>query len=453
MLFDHETGILLHPTSLPGKWGIGTLGSEAYDCARWMADSNVSVWQVLPLTQPVYANSPYQALSSFAGNPLLISPEKLFRMGLLSANELDSAEVESSSSVSWKKLSGRTTLLKLAADRGVKAGIPGFEDFLKKNWVKEWGWFAAMKEMNSGKPWILWNNTAPPDPDSILIHSMIQYLFHLQWMDLKKYCNSLGIRILGDLPIYTAHDSSDVFFNRALFKLHENGSPSVVAGVPPDYFSKTGQLWGNPVYNWNACARSGFRWWTTRIELTMQLHDAVRIDHFRGFSEYWEIPAEEKTAINGRWVKGPGIDLFAAIERELGTLPVVAEDLGLITQSVHDLRKKCGFPGMIVLHFALQDPEFSIDSIEPSSVIYTGTHDNDTTAGWIASTGRKLGFTSVGSVIQIALSSSSELAVIPMQDILELDSSARMNTPSSASGNWSWRMTELPETQDLSRGS
>ena len=273
-------------------------------------------------------------------------------------------------------------------------------------------------------------------------------------MDLKEYCNSLGIRILGDIPIYTAHDSCDVFFNRELFKLDENGLPSVVAGVPPDYFSQTGQLWGNPVYDWNACARSGFRWWTRRIGSTMQLHDAVRIDHFRGFSEYWEIPAGEKTAVNGKWVNGPGIDLFTAMKKELGTLPVVAEDLGLITQSVHDLRKKCGFPGMIVLHFALQDPEFSIDSIEPASVIYTGTHDNDTTAGWIASTGGELGFSSVNSVIQIALSSSSELAVIPMQDILKLNSSARMNTPSSTSfSNWSWRMTGLPEIQDLSRNS
>ncbi|MCK5034774.1 MAG: 4-alpha-glucanotransferase [Candidatus Sabulitectum sp.] len=453
MLFDRETGILLHPTSLSGKWGIGTLGSEAFDFARWMADSGVSVWQVLPLTQPVYANSPYQALSSFAGNPLLISPAELFRTGLLSGTELDSAQVSSFSTVSWKKLSCRTALLGLAASRGVKAGIPGFEDFLKKSWVKEWSWFAAKKEMNSGRPWILWDNTDTPDPDSLLIHSMIQYFFHLQWMNLKKYCNSLGIRILGDIPIYAAHDSCDVFFNRELFKLDENGSPSAVAGVPPDYFSQTGQLWGNPVYDWDACARSGFRWWTRRIGSTIQLHDAVRIDHFRGFSQYWEISAGEKTAVNGKWVNGPGIDLFTAMEKELGTLPVVAEDLGLITQSVHDLRKECGFPGMIVLHFALQDPGFSIDSIEPASVIYTGTHDNDTTAGWIGSTGRELGFSSVNSVIQIALSSSSELAVIPMQDILELDSSARMNTPSSASGNWSWRMTGLPEVQDLSRSS
>lgn len=453
MLFDHETGILLHPTSLPGKWGIGTLGSEAFDFARWMADSGVSVWQVLPLTQPVYANSPYQALSSFAGNPLLISPAELFKMGLLSGTELDSAQVGSLSAVSWKKLSCRTALLCLAASRGVKAGVPGFEKFLKKSWVKEWSWFAAMKEMNSGRPWTLWSNAAPPDPDSLLIHSMIQYFFHVQWMNLKKYCNSLGIRILGDLPIYTAHDSCDVFFNKELFKLDKNGLPSVVAGVPPDYFSQTGQLWGNPVYDWNACAKSGFRWWTRRVGSTMQLHDAVRIDHFRGFSEYWEIPAGERTAVNGKWVNGPGIDLFTAMEKELGALPVVAEDLGLITQSVHDLRKKCGFPGMIVLHFALQDPGFSIDSVEPASVIYTGTHDNDTTAGWIGSTGCELGFRSVNSVIQIALSSSSELAVIPMQDILELDSSARMNTPSSASGNWSWRMTALPAIQDLSRSS
>ncbi|MCK5786604.1 MAG: 4-alpha-glucanotransferase [Candidatus Sabulitectum sp.] len=451
MLFAEETGVLLHPTSLPGKWGIGTLGSEASQFIRWMADSGFTVWQVLPLSPPVHANSPYQALSSFAGNPLLISLEELFKLGLLSSAELASSESVCSPVVSRERLQGRIQLLKLAATRALKAGLAGFEEFSLLPWVKEWSLFATEKEMNGGTAWTLRRNTSPAPEGSQRVHSMIQYFFHLQWARVKEECNSLGIRILGDIPIYTAHDSSDVFFNRELFKLNQDGMPSVVAGVPPDYFSSTGQLWGNPVYDWDACAQSGYRWWTSRMAAALQLFDAVRIDHFRGFAEYWEVPAGEKTAVNGKWVKGPGIKLFTEMEKALGKLPVVAENLGLITPSVHELRKLCGFPGMVVLQFALMDPDFSIASVEPATVIYTGTHDNDTTAGWIEKTGRQLGFNSVSSVVDLALASPAYLAVIPMQDILELGSSARMNTPSVASGNWNWRMTELPAVRSFSR--
>jgi 4-alpha-glucanotransferase len=282
---------------------------------------------------------------------------------------------------------------------------------------------------------------------------MIQFFFMRQWMELKDHCNSLGIRILGDIPIYTAHDSTDVFYNRELFKLNAEGLPSAVAGVPPDYFSTTGQLWGNPVYDWEACANSEYRWWTERMQAALNLYDSVRIDHFRGFAEYWEIPSGEKTAVNGKWVKGPGVDLFKQIEKSLGKLPLIAEDLGLITPSVHRLREECGFPGMVVLQFALQNPEFLVAEIDPDSVIYTGTHDNDTTTGWIRSTGKKLGYNSVGTLIQMALDSPAGLAVVPMQDILRLSSRARMNTPSKKSGNWSWRMTEFPETVSLFRNN
>lgn len=451
MLFNDDTGILLHPTSLPGRWGIGTLGSEAMSFARWMANSGITVWQVLPVSPPVYANSPYQALSSFAGNPLLISPEELFKHGFLSSAELQTTEVESSSSVNWERLSGRTALLELAAIRALKSGIPGFEDFYSLLRVKEWAGFAAKKASNKGKPWFRWKNTTPPRANSALVHGMIQYFFHMQWMRLKNHCNSLGIRILGDIPIYSAHDSSDVYFNRELFKLDKNGQPSVMAGVPPDYFSETGQLWGNPVYNWDVCAGSGYRWWIKRLSMALELFDAVRIDHFRGFAEFWEIPAGDTTAVNGEWVKGPGIELFRQMEKTLGILPVVAEDLGLITPSVHELRKLCGFPGMVVLQFALQNPDFSLSEVDPASVIYTGTHDNDTTAGWINSVGGHLGFNSVASLLNMALSSPAGLAVLPMQDVLELDSSTRMNTPSVISGNWSWRMTEMPGIRSFSR--
>ena len=453
MLFAEETGVLLHPTSLPGEWGVGTLGREAFRFAEWMAGSGLTVWQLLPLSPPVYANSPYQALSSSAGNPLLISPHELFNQGFISSKELASAKSENSSTVSWERLSGRVALLKQAAERAIEEDIPGFQEFYKQKWVKEWAFFAAKKEMNGGLPWTLWRSTNPPDENNSSVHAMIQFLFNQQWMQLKNHCNSLGISILGDIPIYAAHDSADVFFNRKLFKLNADGLPYAVAGVPPDYFSTTGQLWGNPVYDWEACANSEFQWWTERVQATFSLYDTVRIDHFRGFAEYWEIPAGEKTAVNGRWEKGPGIDLFNQMEKSLGKLPLIAEDLGLITPSVHHLRELCGFPGMVVLQFALQNPEFAADKIDPNSVIYTGTHDNDTTAGWIRSTGKQLGYNSVSSLIQMALDSPAELAVIPMQDILQLNSKARMNTPSKKSGNWSWRMTDFPETVSLYRGN
>ncbi len=453
MLFTKDTGVLLHPTSLPGEWGIGTLGREAFRFAEWMTHSGFNVWQVLPLSPPVYANSPYQALSSVAGNPLLISPYELYKQGYISSTELASAKSENKSTVCWESLLGRTELLKLAAARAVKNGVPGFQEFREQQWVKEWEWFAAKKEMNNGLPWTLWTNTNPPSESRSAVHAMIQFFFFQQWSKLKDHCNSLGIRILGDIPIYTAHDSVDVFFNRDLFKLDEEGLPTFVAGVPPDYFSTTGQLWGNPVYNWDACAASEYSWWTERIKAALKMYDAVRIDHFRAFDEYWEIPSGANTAVDGKWVKGPGIDLFNQLQKSIGKLPLIAEDLGLITSSVHELRKLCGFPGMVVLQFALQNPEFVAAEVDSSSVIYTGTHDNDTTVGWIDSTGKNLGYNSVGSLIEMALDSPSGLAVIPMQDILQLDSSARMNTPSKDSGNWSWRMKEFTETVPVIRGN
>jgi len=415
-----------------------------------MADTGAGVWQVLPLGPPVYNHSPYQALSSFAGNPLLVSPEELFKQGYLSAAELDSARAPCSAAVNWHSLENRKALLTAAAHRALNSGAAGFDSFYERPHVREWSRFAAAKEINGSLPWTQWSNTET-DIEQQLMYGMIQYFFHTQWMNLKKHCNSLGIRILGDIPVYAAHDSTDVYFNRELFKLNEQGEPTVVAGVPPDYFSKTGQLWGNPVYNWNSCAASGYRWWTQRMAEALSLFDAVRIDHFRGFSRYWEVPAGEATAENGRWVDGPGASLFTHMEKALGKLPVVAEDLGVITPSVCALRQQCGFPGMVVLQFALQDSSFSIDHMDSNSVIYTGTHDNDTTAGWIKSA--DTGFNSVRSVVELALGSPADLAVLPMQDVLELGSSARMNTPGSSSGNWKWRMLEIPRlTPSYARG-
>lgn len=451
MLFSRETGALLHPTSLPGPWGIGTLGSEAEEFIRWMAASGITVWQVLPLSPPVYANSPYQALSSFALNPLLVSPEVLVEEGYLQPAEVKHERIEPGSTVNWEALRNRLPLLEKAAHRALSSSPDGFNEFLSLRWVQEWSRFAAKKEMNLGKPWHLWKNSSPPARDRELIHGMIQFFLHRQWSALRRLCFSLGIRILGDVPIYTAHDSSDVFFNRSIFKLLPSGLPAYLAGVPPDYFSRTGQLWGNPVYDWKESKATGHGWWISRIKRAIELFDAVRIDHFRGFDSYWEIPAGAETAADGRWVKGPGYPFFETLEKNLGKLPLIAEDLGVITESVCRLRRKCGFPGMTVLQFALQDPEFRVKNISSSTILYTGTHDNDTTAGWISSKGCSLGYGSVDEIVSMALSSPAVLAVIPMQDILKLESTARMNTPATAEGNWSFRLVSLPEHSSLSR--
>lgn len=451
MLFNRETGILLHPTSLPGPWGIGTLGSEAEVFIGWMADSGATVWQILPISPPVCNNSPYQALSSFALNPLLLSPEKLAEDGLLLPSELNSSRSQCGPSVDWRITSRRSQLIEMAASRALTCPHPGFEDFASREWVRRWSRFAAKKELNSMRPWHLWKNLAPPPEQRVMVHSMVQFLLERQWQSVRSLAISMGIRILGDVPVYTALDSSDVYCNRSIFKLDPLGSPTFVAGVPPDYFSKTGQLWGNPVYNWTDSAATGHRWWTNRMRRSLELFDTVRIDHFRGFESYWEIPAGSSTAENGRWSKGPGLPFFDSLRKSLGELPFVAEDLGLITDKVVELREKCGFPGMTVLQFALQDKSFDINSVSPSTIVYTGTHDNDTTAGWVTSTGASLGYSSVKEIVSMALSSPAELAVIPVQDVLELDSTARMNTPATIHGNWSFRLCSYPPQADLTR--
>ena len=453
MLFSMETGILCHPTSLPGPWGIGTLGSEAVDFADWLASSGASVWQILPLSPPVCSASPYQALSSFALNPLLLSPEKLAKSGLLTKNELGEAKIKPGREIGWKALNTRNALLEKAAGRSLADPPAPFRKFRNRRWVKEWSSYAAKKEMNLGKPWHLWKNLAPPPAERVMIHAMLQYLLEEQWFLLKDYCKDLGIRIMGDLPIYAAHDSADVFYNRKIFKLQPSGEPASLAGVPPDYFSETGQLWGNPVYRWRESEATGHRWWTCRFRRSMELFDAVRIDHFRGFESYWEVPAGSETAEEGKWVMGPGYPFFEKVRMTLGELPLIAEDLGIITDSVRHLRKKCGFPGMTVLQFALQDPSFRTSSIKRDTIVYTGTHDNDTTAGWIVSTGEAIGYHSPEAIVELALGSPAELAVIPVQDVLGLGSSARMNTPAKAEGNWSFRLLSVPPPADLRRKS
>ena len=436
-----KAGVLLHPTSLSGRWGIGTLGRETSSFLQWAGDAGFSWWQILPANPTGYGNSPYQPLSSFAGNPLLVSPEILHRNGLLTDRELAGAECPPSPAVDWKNLlPARQDLLLKASERALKLNPAGYDEFCRRNavWLDPWSSYASLKRRNNGAPWREWtaDELTPGEADA---HRMVQFLFQQQWDDMLAECERSGIVLLGDLPIYTSLDSADLWSRPDLFELDASGAPLAVAGVPPDYFSLTGQLWGNPLYRWDAHRQEGYAWWSLRLGRALELCNTVRIDHFRGFCDYWEIPAGAATAGDGIWRNGPGKPFFEQVSRNLGVarLPIVAEDLGLITPAVRELRKSLGFPGMLVLQFTLADPAFSPSLIPANTVLYTGTHDNDTTAGWIEASGSGL---TLDEVVETALGSSAGLCVFPIQDILGLGSEARMNTPGTSEGNWSFRL-------------
>jgi 4-alpha-glucanotransferase len=437
---DRKAGILLHPTSLGGEWGIGTLGTECADFLDWAAEAGFTRWQILPLNPTGYGNSPYQPLSSFACNPLLISPGELHRDGLLTSAETAEARCPSGSRVVWEKLlPQRQELILLAASRALAQNPPGFDDFCERNaeWLAPWARYAALKGLNGGASWTGWKVRGEA-PDLEGAHMMAQFFFHDQWKSCRKRCERNGMRLLGDLPIYTALDSADVWSNPGLFRLDGSGAPLAVAGVPPDYFSSTGQLWGNPLYDWEAHLAEGYRWWSLRLGRALELCHTVRIDHFRAFCDYWEVPAGAETARFGVWKPGPGRAFFDRVAENLGVrLPIVAEDLGMITPDVRKLRKELGFPGMLVLQFALSDPCFNPAAIPGDTVLYTGTHDNDTTAGWLKTEGA--GYDLEG-VVNTALSSPADLCVFPVQDVLGLGSDSRMNTPGTDRGNWSFRL-------------
>ncbi len=445
MISTHEprtrgAGILMHPTSLQGEWGIGTLGAECAEFLDWAADAGFTWWQMLPLNPTGYGNSPYQPLSSFACNPLLISPGELHAEGLLTRDETAAARSRSGSRVEWGELlPGRNGLVLRAASRALGLNPAGFGEFCGRNadWLMPWARYATLKDLNCGKSWNRWiERTEAPDLEGA--HMMAQFLFRNQWTSCREHCRMNGIRILGDLPIYTALDSADVWSNPGLFRLDRSGAPLAVAGVPPDYFSSTGQLWGNPLYDWEAHRKEGYRWWSLRLGRAMELFHKVRIDHFRAFCDYWEVPAGAVTAREGAWRQGPGKAFFDCVSGNLGArLPIVAEDLGMITPDVRKLREDLGFPGMLVLQFALSDPCFKPSGIPRETVLYTGTHDNDTTAGWTGSGGT--GY-DLDGVVNIALRSPADLCVFPVQDLLGLGSDSRMNTPGTDRGNWSFRL-------------
>jgi 4-alpha-glucanotransferase len=475
------SGVLLHPTSLPGT-GIGDLGDHAHGFVSWLADAGQTFWQVLPLVPVGQGGSPYDGLSAMAGNPLLVSPELLARDGLLGAadlaadEELSAERVDYAAAARWKDRLLRRAYGAFRAD-----WAPGlwaeFADFRRREagWLADFALWMALREATGGAPWTEWEaglRDREPDAlarareelrDDVERQELAQWLFDRQWQELRRHAAARGVRIIGDVPIFVSHDSADVWANRELFELDGQGRPTVVSGVPPDYFSATGQRWGNPLYRWDEMERGGYRWWTERFRRTFALVDVARVDHFRGFESYWEVPASEATALHGRWMPGPGPRLFRAVERELGPLPLIAEDLGVITPQVDALREELGLPGMRVLHFA-----FGGDASNPHlpanhpahSVAYTGTHDNDTSMGWVARatpderTGlARLTDASIGELhwgmIDAVFRSRAEVAIVPLQDVLGLGADARMNTPGTIAGNWSWRLRAGALTPEL----
>ncbi|MBI4455558.1 MAG: 4-alpha-glucanotransferase [Acidobacteria bacterium] len=471
-LWKRASGVLLHPTSLPGPHGIGDLGESAYQFVDFLAAAGQSFWQLLPLGPPGYGHSPYQCLSSMAGNPLLLSLDTLAQEGWLSPADLQSRALWRDSFVDFgRMIPFKWRLLKKAAAAFAKNASPEqrseFGKFCieKRAWLEPYARFMALKEANEGLPWTEWAHRSDPDPAEMREHEFIQFEFFRQWRELKEYCNRCGIRIIGDLPIFVAPDSVDVWANPELFDLDAHGRPRVIAGVPPDYFSASGQLWGNPLYRWDVHEQTGYAWWIERVRTTLEMVDVIRLDHFRGFEKYYEIPAGAANAIEGRWVEGPGEKLFNALQSSLGALPVIAEDLGVITPEVEALRERFGFPGMRILQFAFSN-ECPEDIFKPynhvkNCVVYTGTHDNDTVVGWFTSPGtgdstrtadqvraeREFALRYLNSdggeihwdFIRLALASVASTAIFPLQDVLGLGSEARMNLPASTGRNWTWR--------------
>jgi 4-alpha-glucanotransferase len=471
--YERSCGILLHPTSLPSRYGIGDLGESAYEFVDFLQRTGQSLWQVLPLGPTGYGDSPYQSFSAFAGNPLLISPDVLLKEGFLTPTDVEDVpafpidRVDYGPVIEFKK-----TLLRRSFEHfegaATRAQRAEFAEFCMMNqaWLADFALFMALKDHFGGVAWNAWAaDIATREPAAIAhytqtlatqirFHRYAQFQFFRQWSAVKQYANDQAIRVIGDIPIFVAYDSADTWANPDLFCLDERGAPTVVAGVPPDYFSETGQLWGNPLYRWNVMAKRGYAWWIERLRATFRLFDMVRLDHFRGFEAYWEVPADEDTAINGRWVKGPGTKLFRAAEKALGELPIIAEDLGVITPEVEALLEQTGFPRMKVLVFAFDTDatnEFLPHHHHPNCIVYTGTHDNDTTRGWFERCNEEVrdfaldylgtdGCAIHWDFIRLAFGSVANMAVVPMQDVLGLGNEARMNFPSIASGNWQWRL-------------
>lgn len=479
MLFPRAAGILLHPTSLPSSGGIGDMGPDAFRFVNWLADAGMKIWQVLPLGPTGYGDSPYQCFSAFAGNPLLIHvPDAESAPAVAAATAAATAHVCDFGAV----IPAKRARLDAWLDR-----MP-FDDAMRgfvreqASWLPDFALFMALKQAHGGAAWTTWERgAAERDPEALRVWReklrpaiercyKEQYVFFGQFRALRNACAARDIQLMGDVPIYVAHDSADVWANRSLFKLRDDGTLTVQAGVPPDYFSETGQLWGNPLYDWERMQADGFRWWIERMRAALAMFDLVRLDHFRGFVAFWEVPGNATTAVNGQWVNGPGAALFDALTTALGPMPIVAENLGLITPEVETLRTQFGYPGMAILQFAFSGPdsEFIPHRYVRELAVYTGTHDNDTTVGWWKSSGEGDSTRAADDVleekafvrrylatdgheihwamIRAAFASVANTALVPLQDVLGLGSDTRMNLPGRQSGNWSFRFTwdQLP---------
>jgi 4-alpha-glucanotransferase len=485
MPFPRAAGILLHPTSLPSRGGIGDLGPAAYSFVDSLASARQGLWQVLPLGPLGYGNSPYSSISAFAGNPLLISLERLADHGWIDQAKISSSSFgagSDSGAVEYDHVFAAKMPLLFEAGRNFVASASvaarqRFERFCSENswWLDDFVLFDALRAQQKLASWNEWPvGLAQREPgalalareklaDDLKIRSALQFAFYEQWQALRRYCSERSIRIVGDVAIFVNYDSADVWMHRELFRLKEDLEPEVVSGVPPDFFSKTGQRWGNPLYRWDVMKARGYAWWIQRLRWATRNCDYVRLDHFRGFDQFWEIPADDPTAINGRWVDGPRDDLFDKLREALGGLPFFAEDLGYITPSVHALRERLQIPGIAVLQFGFSDEgaHMYLPHRAPGKVIYTGTHDNDTTAGWFragaADHERRNAEAYLGrcddgihwAFIRAAQTSPAEFALIPLQDVLGLGSEARMNTPSLHGGNWKWRFAPGQFTPEL----
>jgi len=477
---ERSSGILLHITSLPGKYGIGTMGKEAYQFVDFLIESGQKIWQILPLGHTGYGNSPYQCFSAFAGNPLLIDIDMLVDDGLLQRNDIPQKDFPNHKVAYNAVVDFVYPLLEKAYNNFVNNNSPvlkrKFENFCFKNslWLEDYSFFMALKNHHNGEPWTNWEHKIKTRDHGTLNHfkhelkeeieyyKFIQFLFFKQWLQLKSYANRNDIKIFGDLPIYVAFDSADAWANPDIFEFDENMNPINVAGVPPDYFSETGQLWGNPLYNWERLKETGFKWWLERIDQNFTLYDILRIDHFRGLAAYWSVPNGEENAINGRWAPAPGLQLLNTVFDTFGDAPIVAEDLGVITPDVVELREEFNLPGMKILQFAFDTAEennFLPHTYNQNCVVYTGTHDNDTTLGhYNESTEEEKQIMRdyfnidesdvCKSFIKLAWSTVGNKAIAPLQDLLRLGTEARMNFPGVPSGYWEWRYEKNMLTKD-----
>jgi 4-alpha-glucanotransferase len=486
MPFPRASGILLHPTSFPSRFGIGDFGFEAYRFVDFLTESRQQLWQILPLGPTGDGNSPYASYSAMAGNPLLISPERLQKKGLLAKESVDECSTSFAETVDFSQVIQTKIPMLQEACKNFKASSISLEqqeflEFCQRQayWLDDYALFMALKDAHGGASWNTWETAiAHRTPEAIeqwqqrlaeniFYYKYLQFEFFCQWSELKRYANQRGIQIIGDIAIYVAHDSADVWAHPENFCLNkQTGEPALMSGTPPDYFSTTGQLWGNPVYDWSQLQQQNFKWWVQRFQSILNYVDVIRIDHFRGFQAFWAVKQGETTAINGKWIEAPGEIFFEVLKQNLGKLPIIAEDLGEITPEVYALRDRFEFPGMKILQFAFgegvqADARFLPFNYQPNSVVYTGTHDNDTILGWFnqllpqtrEQVLRYLGCTSQWGihwdVIRLALSSVANQAIIPLQDVLGLGTEARMNFPGKSAGNWGWRYQSTALTSEV----